>query len=1793
MAGTLLLRLRSMAAITLVAALVLAATTGASPGPRGTAEAAEELAVPAEPPTVVVTTPPDLTRAPSPIELTAFRDLLLFNADHPAYGRELWRVEADGSGARLVADLWAGTNGADPRDLVVAGDQVFFTAAVPGLGRELWRTDGTAEGTRLVADINPGTSPSRIQGLTAFGDLVVFRAEDGVHGREPWVSDGTEAGTRMLRDINPGSGDSGTTGEFVVVGDQVFFAAFDPTHGSELWVSDGTPAGTRLVTDIRAGTEGSAPAWLTAFGNLVAFRANDGVTGSELWVSDGSAGGTRRVADIREGPLGSGIEEMIAVGGQLFFRANDGVHGRELWASDGSAAYLVKDIIPGFTGSEVNQVTMPQRFTALGDRGVVFLADTQLWVSDGTTAGTTMLAEIRPALAPEENLLITALPDELTSVGGSVLFGADDGVNGRELWITDGTSSGTRLVADLVPGSEGSFPRYFTALGETVFFAALDAARGFELWSWARPAIPEVDDPTATFDGVELTLTFPGPLERPDPLTRTRLKVTADGSAVNVFAWDWSPSDPDLIVLSILGGIDPDAEVLVSYEPRLGDTPIRYTDGVELPPFRDVLATYTRAGWVMASTDQDTLVSLDGRNWQRSLDPAFGEFSTYRALATDGRGTWLAASRSNTGPSLGKASVRRSSDGLTWSEPIAMGIPSQVYAIEPVPGGGWLGVGDQDNMLMSSSDGTSWTVLPDPIAATVSLTSLAHDGAGRWVAVGGKGTILVSDDRASWQQVGIAGEPDFDRPMRAVAHGDGRWIAVADNALLTSSDGRAWSRIAVDSGTLPPSGLRGVLHDGDGRWLLWTFVGLFTSLDGLDWERAVSSRTAFSTAGHHDGQWIVAAADSSRSCVYVSASATPFNFWETRCMRGIGRSIQHGRFGVARAADRGSDYPSLSLAALEVNQVVQDWEGLVPLVALKQTVVRAHFDGTGPPVTVTGQLHGVRDGQPLPGSPLPPINVDAQIEVVGAATDHRQDPARSLNFLLPLTWRAGVVELRLEASSVYGVNCKTPPVVDCAAEAVFVPARTMDLRFVRSGYDIAIEDFLLFQQEPPLVSDLPEQALRLMDQVPTSYVSFISTVTTPYVGEDKPGTQQVLDDVTALRILDGCTRTCSTYYYGVLGGPGGGRGWWPGWSSMGYTNAREARSATGFGRQMIGHEVGHNLGLGHTPMPGPVVTQEDGSDVLLGRCNSTAPEGTPIHPFDEEVRPGVFRPAIGALGDAATEIWGASPRFFGSDDRFAVIDPRETFALMSYCWQGGAQDSWISVDHYLALLEDFTGSGTATTAGSEAVTAGSAVTSADERLLVAGTVDLADGATELRPIWPLVDGAGPEPITAGDHQLRLLGADGTELLDQRFGFAESGPHGDKLGTVRSFLLDLPRPVAPIERLEIRAPDGTVRAALEAGTGPLEVRVTAPTAGTVFDGDEVTITWQYDDPEGTGPVSFVVQHSADDGDTWRSLALGTTETSMVIPRAELAGSPQARFRVLASADLRTAVGVSDRFEIAGNAPVVTIDRPLDGLVVRPTQQVTLVAVAMDAEDGLLRDEQVRWVSDIDGELGTGEEITTAAWGLSLGTHELTAIATDRDGEVGTATITVQVGTPLEPGDPVDDDPGPGDDGGSAPPEDTGGTPPPDGAGGENSGTDGGTGEITRPPGTTPDETADGTGDDGSARPRLEPGRQTPRDQAPPASEAAAFDELAATDESADEPPDPGAVATTDGSTDGAADNDEESGPSDLGEDEAASGTPVTEPGPSPARPWRWVIVALFALALAATGVGVARSRTRSA
>jgi ELWxxDGT repeat protein len=332
---------------------------------------------------------------------------------------------------------------------------------------------------QLLLDINPGTAPSFPKSFTQVNNLVFFSANDGMHGPELWASDGTAAGTFLVLDINPGTGGSNPN-LLTNVNGTLFFQANDGTHGVELWESNGTAAGTFLVNDTYPGSNGGYPSALTNVNGTLFFSANDGTHGDELWRSDGTAAGTFLVADINRSTVpnqdGSYPEFMANVNGTLFFNATDGTHGTELWRSDGTAAgtSMVEDILPGPNGSSPNRLT--------NVNGTLFFSANdgthglQLWESNGTAAGTFLVKDIINGSGP------SAYPYYLTNVNGSLFFSAEDAAHGDELWASNGTTAGTAIVADIDPGPGTSFPQYLTNVGGTVFFMASDGTHGKELW---------------------------------------------------------------------------------------------------------------------------------------------------------------------------------------------------------------------------------------------------------------------------------------------------------------------------------------------------------------------------------------------------------------------------------------------------------------------------------------------------------------------------------------------------------------------------------------------------------------------------------------------------------------------------------------------------------------------------------------------------------------------------------------------------------------------------------------------------------------------------------------------------------------------------------------------------------------------------------------------------------------------------------------------------------------------------------------------------------------------------------------------------------------------------------------------------------------------------------------------------------------------------------------------------------------------------------------------------------------
>jgi ELWxxDGT repeat protein len=233
------------------------------------------------------------------------------------------------------------------------------------------------------------------------------------------------------------------------------------------------------------------PRFLAVDHGQVLFAAQDSLTTWEPWVTDGTNAGTHRLSEVNPGAgnpirfnnLGPfGQEAVAAPWGGFVFVGDDGSHGTEIWRTDGTAGgtTLIKDVAPGSSGSS------PFGLTVFNGKILFNATDpahgSEIWATDGTDAGTTLLLDIQPG-APGSD------PREITVVGSQAFFRAADGTHGAELWATDGTGAGTRMVKDLLPGAGSGLPPtagdyVFTAIGgRLVFYSPVVGGSFASFWT--------------------------------------------------------------------------------------------------------------------------------------------------------------------------------------------------------------------------------------------------------------------------------------------------------------------------------------------------------------------------------------------------------------------------------------------------------------------------------------------------------------------------------------------------------------------------------------------------------------------------------------------------------------------------------------------------------------------------------------------------------------------------------------------------------------------------------------------------------------------------------------------------------------------------------------------------------------------------------------------------------------------------------------------------------------------------------------------------------------------------------------------------------------------------------------------------------------------------------------------------------------------------------------------------------------------------------------------------------------
>jgi ELWxxDGT repeat protein len=418
-----------------------------------------------------------------PFEDAVLNGIAYFGADDGIHGREFWRSNGTEAGTKMIKDINPGLASSDIHDITVSGGKLFFAADDGQHGREIWVSDGTTQGTKMLKDIYPGSTWSDPSYLIDVNGTLYFFANVASVADQLWKTDGTKQGTTRVANFYTAKfGFSGYAWQLANVNNRMFFVL-----NGQLYTTDGTSDGTVLVKDGFT----DVPLTLTAFKGMLYFSADDG-NGRQLWVSDGTNAGTHRVNNnnniyLNNDPFNNELNKYTTKGNKLFFPGyssdNDGSKLCSYDVSDPSNnVEIIKDFVPGKPSHNL--------YNLININGAIFFtvyagtnSDQSLWKSDGTTNGTVLVKDINPGG------LNVYFYKEFKNANGTLLFAFEDNVHGAELWKSDGTEAGTTIVKELVPGVYNSTIYAGAALPEITYvgnnislFSATDGTSGLELW---------------------------------------------------------------------------------------------------------------------------------------------------------------------------------------------------------------------------------------------------------------------------------------------------------------------------------------------------------------------------------------------------------------------------------------------------------------------------------------------------------------------------------------------------------------------------------------------------------------------------------------------------------------------------------------------------------------------------------------------------------------------------------------------------------------------------------------------------------------------------------------------------------------------------------------------------------------------------------------------------------------------------------------------------------------------------------------------------------------------------------------------------------------------------------------------------------------------------------------------------------------------------------------------------------------------------------------------------------------
>ncbi len=706
---------------------------------------------------------------------------------------------------------------------------------------------------------------------------------------------------------------------------------------------------------------------------------------------------------------------------------------------------------------------------------------------------------------------------------------------------------------------------------------------------------------------------------------------------------------------------------------------------------------------------------------------------------------------------------------------------------------------------------------------------------------------------------------------------------------------------------------------------------------------------------------------------------------------------------------------------LEVTQGIQNTANQAPLIAKKTTYVRGFaVNALGTRANnVTAWLYGTRGGNPLPGSPLKPIN--NPLSLAQGGTWDRVRINDGWLYQIPASWiTAGQTSFRLVVDPAHVYTDPTPAnneltralnfQTEAPACAVYVPVRTNNPRTSTSMpnfWDMVGR----FQRLWPVPNVLNFTTGWQAEEVEVCWWGpFPHPCGGPFeldqgasISDWIPDKDEVIAQLWAFNVVnDAPACDAAGGYTHIMGmvhpqAPTG--------NTAGYASTISAESWVKlppaapnpfpntwngmFESGVMAQELAHNYGRKHINCgnPGDV----DG--------------GFPYPPCQ-----------IAPVGQTS---------YYGFDTKTKTpIAPNGAKDFMTY-----AGPTWVSDYTWRAIISKNAAAAAAQAAGPDTAL----IVSADGTVFASGHVDttlhrgqindtrvLPAGsmsgsmtqkllAAAVADFSPTAQAASPDHGTDPDldaYHIRLIGAANAVLADKAVTLLPLDDH-DPARSAQIFVASFPAPAGKVLRVELLE-NATVLDSTSPGPGAPVVAISQPAGGTI--GDSMTVAWSASDPDDDSML-FTLQYSYDAGTTWQALAndvpsTPTTNYQLVFnDLSALHGSaPNAgRVRVIATDGYNTAIAISQPFTLSNRKPTPFITDP-SGQTYDPQSAVTMQGGASDAEDGVLEGAALTWKV---GATVVGSGADVALMGMAPGVYTATLEAKDSTNNVAAASVPLRV------------------------------------------------------------------------------------------------------------------------------------------------------------------------------------------